>query len=179
MYSSSFVRWCGLAALVAALAYVGLLLLLFLPFYLEFLRPYVPVPLLDTWSVVVLLPGVLAALLGLLPLLRERLDPLVCILFDTLAVLGVAFLLAGAVAEALNGPAYPPAGNVLVWGLLLSAAGLLPLGIRLLISGGLPRWAAASILVGAPPLAIFLFPLLGPAWALVGYALFREGSSRH
>ena len=35
--SSSFVRWRGLAALAAALAYTGFLLLQFLPFYLEFL----------------------------------------------------------------------------------------------------------------------------------------------
>ena len=179
MAYSSFVRWCGLAALVAALAYTGLLLLAFLPFYLEFLRPYAPVRLLDAWSVVVLLPGVLAALLGLFPLLRERREPLAPVLLATLSVFGVALLLAGAVTEALRGPAYPPAGNVLVWGLLLSAAGLVPLGIWLLIVGGLPRWAAASMLVGAPPFAIFLFPLLGPAWALVGYALLRKGRAGH
>ena len=176
MSSSGFVRWCGLAASVAALAYTGLLLLAFFPFYLDFLQPYVPVRLLDTWSVVVLLPGVLAALVGLFPLLGERRE-IVPILFDIVAVAGVALLLWGAVAEASNGPAYPPAGNVLVWGLLLSAAGLLPMGIWVLISGVVPRWATASILIGAPPLAILLFPLVGPAWAVVGYALFREGSA--
>lgn len=175
MSCSSFVRWCGIAALVAALAYTGLLLLAFLPFYLEFLQPYVPVRLLDAWSVVVLLPGVLAALVGLFPLLGERRDPLASILLGT-AVTGVALLLAG--AGALHGPVYPPAGQVLVWGLLLSAAGLLPVGAWLLFSGGLPRWAAAALLVGSPPFGIFLFPLLGPAWAVVGYAIFREGGGR-
>ena len=136
-----------------------------------------PVRLLDAWSVVVLPPGVLAALVGLFPLLHERRDPLVSILLGT-AVLGAALLLAGAVAEALHGPAYPPAGQVLVWGLLLSAVGLLPVGTWLLFSGGLPRWAAAALLVGSPPFAIFLFPLLGPAWTVVGYAIFREGGGR-
>ena len=90
----------------------------------------------------------------------------------------MALLLWGAVTDALYGPAYPPAGQVLVMGLFLAAAGLLPLGAWLLIAGGLPGWAAISLLVGAPPLAMFLFPLVGPAWALVGYAIFREGSAR-
>ena len=63
-------------------------------------------------------------------------------------------------------------------GLLLAAAGLLPLGAWLLLAGGLPRWAAAAMLVGTPPFAIYLFPLVGPAWALVGYALLREGDRR-
>ncbi len=159
---------------MAALAYVGLLLLQFLPFYLEFLQPYQPDPSLGRWTAVVLLPGVLAALFGLFPLLRERHGP-IAFVFLGLAVAGVSLLLWGAVADALYGPAYPPAGQVLVMGLFLAAAGLLPLGAWLLLAGGLPRWAAAAMLVGTPPFAIFLFPLVGPAWVLVGYALLREG----
>ena len=122
-----------------------------------------------------LLAGVLAALVGLFPLLRERHGP-VALVHLGMAVAGVALLLWGAVAEALYGPAFPPAGNILLMGLFLAAAGLLPLGLWLLFAGGLPRWTAALILVGAPPFAIYLFPLVGPVWALVGYALFREGS---
>ena len=61
-------------------------------------------------------------------------------------------------------------------GLFLTAAGLLPLGTWLLFAGGLPGWAAVSMIIGTPPFAIYLFPLVGPAWAIVGYALFREGS---
>ena len=158
-----------IAALVAALAYVGLLLL-------EFLRPYRTDPSLDRWSAAVLLAGVLAVLFGLFPLLGERRGP-IAFVFLGLAVVGVALLFWGAAVDALYGPAYPPAGQVLVMGLFLAAAGLMPLGAWLLFAGGLPGWAAISLLVGAPPLAIFLFPPVGPAWAIVGYALFREGSA--
>lgn len=60
-------------------------------------------------------------------------------------------------------------------GLSLATAGLLPLGIWLLFSGEVPVWAAIALLIGTPPFAIFLFPLVGPAWVLVGYALLRKG----
>jgi hypothetical protein len=173
--SLSFVKWCGMAALVATLAYTALLLLMFLQFYLEFLQPFRLDPSLERWTAVVLLSGVLAALLGLFPLLRERRGPMALVPLG-MAVAGATLLLAGAFADALYGPAYLSAGRVLLVGLVLAAVGLLPLGIWLLFAGGLPRWAAAAILVGAPPFAIYLFPLLGPAWAVVGYALLREGS---
>lgn len=177
MSYSSFVRWCGLAALVAASAYTGLLLLQFLPFYLEFLQPYEPDPSFERWSAVVLFPGVLAALLGLFALLVEGRRP-IALIFLSLSIAGAALLFWGAVTDALYGPAYPPAGGAIVTGLVLAALGLLPLGIWILLVGGLPRWAVAAMLVGTPPFAIFLFPLLGPAWAVVGYALLREGSNR-
>lgn len=100
--SLGFVRWCGMAALVAALAYIGLLLLQFLPFYLAFLQPYEPDPSLGRWTAVVLMPGILAALVGLFPLLRERHVPIVFVPLG-IALGGVALLLWGAIADALYG----------------------------------------------------------------------------
>ena len=74
--------------------------------------------------------------------------------------------------------------ELVLLGMLLGTLGLVALGLVTINIGGrvLPWWSGAALVAGSPPSA-FLGPLwggivLGAAWALVGYAIFRAGT-RH
>jgi len=74
--------------------------------------------------------------------------------------------------------------ELVLLGMLLGTLGLVALGLVTINIGGrvLPRWCGAALVAGSP-LSAFLGPLwggivLGAAWALVGYALFRAGTHR-
>ena len=73
----------------------------------------------------------------------------------------------------------------LVAGALVASVGLLTLGGVTIAARVLPGWVGALIILGSPP-AVFFFAglydesqlLVGVAWALVGYALFRQARVR-
>ena len=55
---------------------------------------------------------------------------------------------------------------------------LFALAMVTLVVRVLPWWVAAMLLAGSPPAAVFLGPLLGVPWTLVGYAVLRTGRSK-
>ena len=69
-------------------------------------------------------------------------------------------------------------------GVLLATVGLVALGLVTINMGALvlPWWCGVALIVGSPPFAFLGRPLggvlLGGAWTLVGYALFRAGTHR-
>ena len=69
-------------------------------------------------------------------------------------------------------------------GVLLATVGLVALGLVTINIGArvLPWWCGVALIVGSPPFAFLGRPwggvLLGGAWTLVGYALFRAGTHR-
>ena len=187
--SSSFIRWCGLAAIAGGIAYASLSLLGRLS-----MRLYSPS---EPWDVpvlsyierilpVLLLLGAAAAISGLHLAQRERYG-LVGTLASLTAFVGVVLTFVGSVVEVLAGPAFEPSLLFLISGLLMVTIGLLALGTVTLVVRVLPGWAGALVILGSPPFLLFvpatfenllayetLHPLLaGVAWALVGYALFR------
>jgi hypothetical protein len=188
--SSSFVRWCGLAAIVGAIAYALLGLLGRLYIYL-----YSPS---DPWDVppvlsyiermlpLLLLLGVAAAIAGLHRGQSERYG-LLGTLASLTAFVGAVLIVVGSIVEALAGPAFEPSLLFLISGLLIASWGLVGLGVVIMVVRVLPRWVGALVILGSPPFLLFvpsafenllayeaLHPLLsGVAWTLVGYALFR------
>ena len=72
----------------------------------------------------------------------------------------------------------PPAQNLLVVGLIVATVGFFALAMVTLVVRVLPWWVAAMLLAGSPPAAVFLGPLLGVPWTLVGYAVLRTGRSK-
>jgi hydrogenase/urease accessory protein HupE len=96
--------------------------------------------------------------------------------------IGLGMMLVYALA-ALPGLSFPIAQELIYLGVLLATVGLVVLGFVVMAvksEQALPRWCGAAIIAGSPPFA-FLGPLwggvlLGVAWALVGYALFRAGA---
>jgi hypothetical protein len=138
--------------------------------------------------------GVLAALAAIMTLyaLQQRESSgyrLMGMVFSVAGFVGMALLLVGAVAEALAGPTFEPAAPTIIGGLVIATGGLLPLGIVTLLSGMIPRWCGALLVVGSPSVALLLFALLADyrplvvgalvlirgIWTLVGFALFRGG----
>jgi hypothetical protein len=192
--SSSFIRWCGLAAIAGGIAYASLSLLGRLS-----MRLYSPsepwdVPVLsyiERMLPVLLLLGAAAAISGLHLAQRERYG-LVGTLASLTAFVGVVLVFVGSIVEVLAGPAFEPSLLFLILGLLIATIGLLALGTVTLVVRVLPGWAGALVILGSPPFLLFvpaafenllayetLHPLLaGVAWALVGYALFRVNTPR-
>jgi hypothetical protein len=192
--SSSFIRWCGLAAIAGGIAYASLSLLGRLS-----MRLYSPsepwdVPVLsyiERMLPVLLLLGAAAAISGLHLAQRERYG-LVGTLASLTAFVGVVLVFVGSIVEVLAGPAFEPSLLFLILGLLIATIGLLALGTVTLVVRVLPVWAGALVILGSPPFLLFvpaafenllayetLHPLLaGVAWALVGYALFRVNTPR-
>ncbi len=201
MSSSSFIRWCGLAAITGGIAYALLSFLGRLS-----VRLYSPsgpwdVPVLsyiERMLPVLLLLGAVAAISGLHLAQRERYGLVGMLAFLT-SFVGVVLTVVGSIVEALAGPAFEPSLLFLMSGLLIATIGLLALGTVTLVVRVLPRWVGALVVLGSPLFLLFvpaafenllayetLHPLLaGVVWALVGYALFRvnaleiRGSSPH
>jgi hypothetical protein len=192
--SSSFIRWCGVAAITGAIAYAGLGLLgrLYISLYSPS-EPWDVPPVLgfaERMLPLLLLLGAAAAIAGLHRAQRERYG-LVGALASLTAFVGVVLTVVGSVVEALSGPAFGPSLLLLISGLLMVSVGLLALGVATMIAGVLPGWVGALVILGSPPFLLFvpsafenlfenllayetLHPLLaGVAWTLVGYALLR------
>jgi hypothetical protein len=198
MFSSTFIRWCAIVAILGGLIYAALGLLSFLGLYLY--SPMAPgdLPLvlqyigsLTEWSLLIVLPGAMGAIAGLHALQRAHYG-LVGTLASLIAFLGLVLLLVGAVIESLLGPAFEPSLLFLVGGLLLSTIGLIALGAITISTKVLPWWCGTLLILGSPLLALFLpgvleivlpyeifHPLLvGGVWALVGYSLLRQAPVR-
>ncbi len=77
-----------------------------------------------------------------------------------------------------------PVREVFLLGLLVAAVGIVILGMATLEAGVLPWWCGAALIAGSPLVGFLLYLfselawLLGVAWALVGFAIFRAGT-RH
>jgi hypothetical protein len=188
--SSSFMRWCGLAAIVGAIAYASLGLLGRLYVYLYApSEPWDAPPVLgyiERMLPLLLLLGAAAAIAGLPRVQRERYG-LVGALASLTAFVGVVLIVVGSVVEALGGPAFEPSLLFLISGLLIATLGVVGLGAVTMAVRVLPKWVGALVILGSPPFLLFvpsafenllayeaLHPLLsGVAWTLVGYALFR------
>lgn len=194
MWSSSFTRWCGLAAITGAIAYavLGLLGRLYIRLYSPS-EPWNVPPVLgyvERMLPLLLLLGAAAAIAGLDRVQREGYG-LVGALASLTAFVGVVLTLVGSVVEALAGPAFEPSLLLLISGLFMVTVGLLALGVATMIAGVLPGWVGASVILGSPPFLLFvpsafenlfgniiayetLHPLLaGVAWTLVGYGLLQ------
>ncbi len=190
MSTSSFIRWCGLAAITGAIAYaaLGLLGRLYIRLYSPS-EPWNVPPVLgyvERMLPLLLLLGAAAAIAGLDRVQREGYG-LVGTLASLTAFVGVALIVVGSVVEVLAGPAFEPSLLFLISGLLLATIGLIALGVVTMIVSMLPAWVGALVIWGSPPFLLFvpsasenllayetLHPLLaGVVWTLVGYALLR------
>jgi hypothetical protein len=192
--SSSFIRWCGLAAITGALAYaaLGLLGRLYIRLYSPS-EPWDVPPVLgyvERMLPLLLLLGAAAAIAGLHRVQREHYG-LVGALASLTAFVGVALTVVGSMLEVLAGPAFEPSLLLLISGLFILTVGLLALGVATMAAGLLPGWVGALVILGSPPFLLFvpsalenlfenllayetLHPLLaGATWALVGYTLLR------
>ena len=88
------------------------------------------------------------------------------------SIVGVALILVGYLDESTV------AQNLLLLGWVVATVGLLVLAIVTLIMRVLPWWAGVAMIAGNPLIALFLGPLLGVPWALVGYAVLRTARRR-
>jgi hypothetical protein len=193
MSSATFIRRCGLAAVLGGVVYAsqGFLVLIAAHFLAspsdELGVSQVPRYLEDVFLFLLLL-GVMAAIAGLHTLQRERYGWLGALCSLT-ALVGTVLLLAGAVLETLAGPAFEASLWFLIPGLLVATVGLVSLGSVTMSARVLSRWVGALVILGSPlsyfllifalavllPFETMLSPLLvGVAWALVGYALLRQ-----
>jgi hypothetical protein len=175
---STFIRWCGLLAIVGALIFASRGLLA---------SPGNPKELLP------LLLGMFAAIAGLHTLQRERYR-LWGALSSLTSFVGVALLLASGLLDLIAGQRLTISQltvDLLIIGAWVAALGLVTLGVVTIWARVLPWWCGVSIILGSPPavfvvLAFLAFvgstenPLtlpalvLGIAWTLVGYAIFRQ-----
>jgi hypothetical protein len=143
---------------------------------------------IDIVSFVLLLLGAMAAIAALYVLQRDLYSPgaweryglgaLTCLV----SLVGVALILVGDLGD-IGGLRYqaladlrPEAMNVFLIGLLVATIGILALGVATIAAQELPWWCGAALIAGSPPVALFLGPLMGVPWALVGYAVFRAGA---
>jgi hypothetical protein len=198
MFSSTFMRWCAIVAILGGLLYTALGLLSFLGLYLY--SPMAPgdFPLVLQYigritdkSLLFVVPGAMGAIAGLHALQRAHYG-LVGTLASLIAFLGVVLLLVGTVIESLLGPTFEPSLLFLIGGLLISTIGLTALGAITISTRVLPWWCGTLLILGSPLLALFLpgalqivlpyeilHPLLvGGVWTLVGYSLLRQARVR-
>ena len=140
--SSSFIRWCGLAAIIGAIAYasLGLLARLYIRLYSPS-EPWDVPPVLgyiERMLPLLLLLGAAAAIAGLHRVQREHYG-LVGALASLTAFVGVALIVVGSVMEASAGPAFEPSHLFLISGLLIASIGLLALGVVIIVVRALLR----------------------------------------
>jgi hypothetical protein len=100
------------------------------------------------------------------------------------SMLGVALILVGYLGD-IGGLRYqvladlrPIALNLELFGWVVATVGLLVLAIVTLVVRELPWWTGLAMIAGNPLNVLFLGPLLGVPWALVGYAVFRAAGRR-
>jgi hypothetical protein len=193
---STLIRWGGLAAMVAGVAYAvqGFLA----PPLVRLLVPKDAVPQnaepneegitptlqgtisenINTAFFVLLILSVMALIVAVHALQVENYGPgaVERIGLGALTVLpsivGVALILVGYLGESTV------AQNLLLLGWVVATVGLLVLAILTLIMRALPWWAGLALIAGNPLIALFLGPLLGVPWALVGYAVLRMAGRR-
>jgi hypothetical protein len=100
------------------------------------------------------------------------------------SIVGLAFILVGYVGD-IGGLRYQVledlryvAQNLELLGFVVATVGLLVLAIVTLVIRALPWWAGLAMIAGNPLIALFLGPLLGFPWALVGYAVLRAATRK-
>lgn len=141
-------------------------------------------------SFALLLLGAMAAIAALHALQRELYGPGAWeryglgALTSLTPLVGIALILVGDLGD-IWGLRYqvladlrPVAMNLFLIGLLVATVGILALGVATIAARKLPWWCGAALIAGSPPIALFLGPLMGVPWSLVGYAVFRAGSRR-
>ena len=134
---------------------------------------------------VLLLLGAMAAIVALHTLQKDLYGPGAWeryglgALTSLMSLIGIAFILVGDLGD-IGGLRYQGLGglrsvamDVFLIGLLVATIGIIALGIATLAARKLPWWCGVALIAGSPPFALFLGPLLGVPWALVGYAVFR------
>ena len=169
MKHTSLTRLGGLAAMVGGVAYTALSLL---------------VPFLEPMFFVLLALGAVVAIAALHALQRERYG-----LPGTLASLSVfigVVLILGSNLGLTEGLPWPLPERIFMVGVLVTALGMVALGIATIAARVLPWWCGVALMVGGfafagPMLALswagfFMGLLAGPAWALVGFAVFRAST---
>jgi hypothetical protein len=141
-------------------------------------------------SFVLLLLGAMAAVAALHALQRDLYGPGAWeryglgALTSLTPLVGMGLILVGDLGD-IGGARYqvlasfrPVAMNLLLVGLLVATIGILSLGVATIAARKLPWWCGAALITGSPPVALFLGPLVGVPWALVGYAVLRAGGRR-
>ena len=98
------------------------------------------------------------------------------------STVGMALFLVGYLRD-IGGPPnrilsdFPPAAQYLVLsGTVVATVGLSFLVCMTLVVRELPWWAGLAMIAGNPFIVLFLGPLVGVPWALVGYAVFRAAA---
>jgi hypothetical protein len=175
--SLAFIRWCGLAAIVGGIVSVSSSLLgaLYIYLYSPSSEEDVPTGLnyIEPLFLLLLLVGALSAIAGVHALQRERYG-LWGAVASLLAFVGVAILIFGWLVDLLAEQRYPAVANVLIAGVLVATVGIVGLGSATIGARVLPWWCGILIFLGSPPVGFLLGPLIGVAWALVGYMLIRR-----
>ena len=191
--SISFVRWCGLAAMLGgALWVIGTLIHASKPrgcIAEECAsRPMRESGVLDGTLMLLSLLLFAAGAVGLVVLARHS-GP-----FGKMGNAGVVIgavgagllVISGLIQAIFFGGDFPLMPYFVIPGVLALIVGFVLLGIAILRAGVLPRWAALSLVVGAlamlgfneqTALALMAIPL-GVAWVAVGYALWSWVGAR-
>jgi len=209
--SLTFIRWCGLAAIVggvasASLYVLGTLIYLYSPSSEEDIPPILNY--MEPIYLLLLLVSALAAIAGVHALQRERYGlwgaaaSLIAFIGVTLIFLGFLGTLVDLLAEQQRYRAVTGATDyALTVGVLAATVGILGLGLATIAVQMLPWWCGVLMVLGSPPAAFVLGPLIarfvgplvgiswvgiswvgiswvGISWALVGYTLFRRAGDR-
>ncbi len=190
MKRNSLIRLGGLAAMGGGALYAAQGLAVWLsepPFswsfqylYSIWSRQY-----LDNISLVFLALGALAATVALHTLHREF-HGMTGTLVSLVAFVGLVLLLVGGLGDVLRMLQHDKDAlwyfTSLLWGWRLAGLGAAGLGVVTIAARVLPWWCGVALIVGGlglAPAALFgeLFvALVGVAWALVGFAIFRAAA---
>ena len=184
----NFIQWSGVAAILGGVVYAATLSLLgpLVRFLYSPSSPEDIPPILNYIGIIpvlLLILGAMAAIAALHTLQREHYG-LLGALASLTSFVGAGLILLGGLLDLLGlagESSFYLGVYALISGALVTTVGLLTLGGVTTAARVLPGWVGALIILGSPP-AVFLFAglyeelqsLVGVAWALVGYALFRQ-----
>ena len=187
LHSISFVRWCGLAAMLGGVLWViGNVIHAFKPRGCIAeecaLRPMRDTGALEGILMLLSLMLFIAGALGLLVLARRlgrfgRIGNAGVVIG---AVGAVVLVIAGLIQALIFGGDFPLMPGFVIPGMLALIVGFVLLGIAILRAGVLPRWAALLFIVGVLAMlgfneqtwrTLMAIPL-GVAWVAVGYVLW-------